>query len=137
MSANDFIPESVCPRPGGVDTLSSCEPSRSCYPGLTDAGGTADWLLAQTLDGGGRFGAVDADPGTIILVRPGTPHDYGTRGRRWHLVYAHFHPKPEWSPLLDWPEVAPGILQLRPADPAAERIAGHLRDAVRHQRSVL
>jgi len=99
--------------------------------------GTTDWLLAHTLDGGGRFGVVDADPGTIVLVRPGTPHDYGTRGQRWHFLYAHFHPKPDWSPLLDWPEVAPGILRLTPAGPAADRIAAHLRDAVRHQRSVL
>jgi len=99
--------------------------------------GTTDWLLVQTLDGAGRFGNVAADPGTVVLVRPGTLHDYGTTGRRWHFLYAHLHPKPDWLPLLDWPEVAPGILQLRPAAAAAERIAGHLLDAVRHQRSVL
>ncbi|TCO44506.1 AraC family transcriptional regulator of arabinose operon [Kribbella antiqua] len=80
---------------------------------------------------------LDAELGTIVLVRPGTPHDYGTRGERWHFLYAHLHPKPDWLPLLDWPEVASGILQLRPAAPAAERIASRLRDAVRHQHSVL
>jgi AraC family transcriptional regulator of arabinose operon len=103
--------------------------------------GTEDWLLVQTLDGAGRFGSPDGDvaaePGTIILVRPRTVHDYSTVERRWHFLYAHLHPKPDWLPLLDWPKVAPGIRQLRPGAAAAERIAGHLHDAVRHQRSVL
>ena len=99
--------------------------------------GTTDWLLVQTLDGAGRFGDISADPGTVVLVRPRTRHDYGTVGHRWHFLYAHMHPKSDWLPLLDWPEVAPGILQLRPAAGAAERIAAHLHDAVRHQRSVL
>ncbi|MFI6830375.1 helix-turn-helix domain-containing protein [Kribbella sp. NPDC050241] len=103
--------------------------------------GTTDWLLVHTLDGRGRFGAptgdVAADPGTVTLVRPGTLHDYGTVGERWHFLYAHLNPKPDWLPLLDWPEVAPGIVQLRPAGPTADRIADHLRDAVRHQSSVL
>jgi AraC family transcriptional regulator of arabinose operon len=123
--------------------------------------GTTDWLLVQTLHGAGRFGAPDGDgagaragdeagdragdgagdvpaePGTIVLVRPETLHDYGTVGERWHFLYAHFNPKPDWLPLLDWPEVAPGIVRLRPAVTAFDRIAGHLRDALRHQRSVL
>jgi AraC family transcriptional regulator, arabinose operon regulatory protein len=103
--------------------------------------GTTDWLLVHTLDGRGRFGTPDsdvaADPGSITLVRPGTLHDYGTSGGRWHFLFAHFHPKPDWRALLDWPEVAPGILRLRPATPAADRITDHLRDAVRHQLSVL
>ncbi|MFI5735698.1 helix-turn-helix domain-containing protein [Kribbella sp. NPDC051587] len=97
--------------------------------------GTTDWLLVLTLDGAGHFSAVPAVPGTIVLVRPGTLHDYGTVGERWHFLYAHLHPKPEWLPLLDWPEVAPGILFLQPA--AVDRIADYLRDAVRYQRSVL
>jgi AraC family transcriptional regulator of arabinose operon len=97
--------------------------------------GTTDWLLVQTLGGRGRFGQVAAVPGSITLVRPGVLHDYGTVGDRWHFLYAHLHPKPDWLPLLDWPEVAPGILQLHLAQP--DRIEGHLRDAVRHQRSVL
>jgi AraC family transcriptional regulator of arabinose operon len=99
--------------------------------------GTTDWLLVQTLDGLGRFGQVAARPGTVTLVRPGTLHDYATVGDRWHFRYAHLNPKPDWLPLLDWPEVAPGTLQLEPATAAFERIADHLRDAVRHQRSVL
>ncbi|MGW3951876.1 helix-turn-helix domain-containing protein [Streptomyces sp. NPDC004752] len=99
--------------------------------------GTTDWLLVQTLDGRGRVGHVSARPGSVTLIRPGTPHDYATVGDRWHFLYAHVRPKPDWLALLDWPEAAPGIVQLHPAGPSFERIAGHLREAVRHQRSVL
>ncbi|MGC4939806.1 helix-turn-helix domain-containing protein [Kribbella sp. DT2] len=105
--------------------------------------GTTDWLLIQTLGGRGRFGTayedVLADPGSVTLVRPGTLHDYGVEPvlRRWHFLFAHFHPKPDWTPLLDWPEAAPGILQLHPSEQAAARIADNLGAAVRHQSSVL
>jgi AraC family transcriptional regulator of arabinose operon len=119
--------------------------------------GTTDWLLIHTLAGRGRFGTnpapgqrphrgpastgadVIASPGTTTLVQPGTLHDYGIEpeSRHWHFLFAHFHPRPDWLPLLDWPTVAPGILQLRPSEQAAERITGGLAECVRFQRSVL
>ncbi|MFC5263308.1 helix-turn-helix domain-containing protein [Kribbella qitaiheensis] len=108
--------------------------------------GTTDWLLFHTLDGEGRIGTpgedVIARPGTTILIQPGTRQDYGTAlGRssdgRWHFLFAHFHPRPDWLPLLDWPLVAPGILRLFPSPTVADRIARALSDAVRHQDSVL
>ncbi|ONI72352.1 AraC family transcriptional regulator [Kribbella sp. ALI-6-A] len=105
--------------------------------------GTTDWLLIHTLGGRGRFGTayedVVADPESLTLVRPGTLHDYGVESelRHWHFLFAHFHPKPDWLPLLDWPEAAPGILQLHPSEHAADRIASNLAAAVRHQSSVL
>lgn len=108
--------------------------------------GTADWLVFHTLDGEGRIGApgedVIARRGTTILIQPGTRQDYGTApGRssdgRWHFLFAHFHPRPDWLPLLDWPPVAPGILRLFPSPTVADRIALALSDAVRHQDSVL
>lgn len=99
--------------------------------------GTTDWLLIHTVDGRGRFGNVFADPGTTTLIRPGTLHDYATAQRSWHFLFAHFHPKTEWLPLLDWPEIAPGILQLTPSRHAAERIVAGVADAVRYQDSVL
>lgn len=125
--------------------------------------GTTDWLLFHTIDGDGRIGAAGEDviarPGTTILIQPGTRQDYGTAasshgvrrgpqysgmpdpGRssdgRWHFLFAHFHPRPDWLPLLDWPPVAPGILRLLPSPTVADRIANALSDAVRHQDSVL
>jgi AraC family transcriptional regulator of arabinose operon len=109
--------------------------------------GTTDWLLIHTLDGRGSFGVhadrssvgteVHAGAGVTTLIRPGALHDYGTAGDRWHFLFAHFHPRPDWLPLLGWPSVAPGILQLHPSPAASERITHALSDAVRHQDSVL
>ncbi|MDX6247668.1 MAG: AraC family transcriptional regulator, arabinose operon regulatory protein [Kribbellaceae bacterium] len=107
--------------------------------------GTTDWLLIHTLAGRGRFGTnppsgdVIASAGLTTLVRPGTLHDYGVEPelQHWHFLFAHFHPRPDWLPLLDWPSVAQGILQLRPSEQAAERITASLAECVRFQRSVL
>lgn len=105
--------------------------------------GTTDWLLIHTLAGCGRFGTTGADvmasPGITTLVRPGTLHDYGVEREleRWHFLFVHFHPRPDWLPLLDWPAVAPGIHQLQPNPDAADRIITGLSEAVRYQDSVL
>ncbi|HZP81534.1 MAG TPA: arabinose operon transcriptional regulator AraC [Chthonomonadaceae bacterium] len=80
--------------------------------------GTNDWLLVYTLDGRGRFGYTDgeiiAQPGDMVLIRPGTLHDYGVEPTRhyWELLWTHFHPRPEWHEWLDWPEEAPGLMRL-------------------------
>jgi AraC family transcriptional regulator of arabinose operon len=100
--------------------------------------GTTDWLLIHTLDGQGSFGSgIHANPGVTTLIRPGTLQDYGTADTRWHFLFAHFHPRPDWLPLLKWPSVAPGILQLHPSPDASDRITHALSEAVRHQNSVL
>lgn len=41
--------------------------------------GTRDWLLILTLGGHGRFGTGQdvANINDLILIKPGTPHDYG------------------------------------------------------------
>lgn len=111
--------------------------------------GTTDWLLFHTTAGAGRLGTDSSDgtadpdvaarPGDTLVIRPGTRHDYGTApaGGRWAFLYAHFHPRPEWVPLLDWPEAAPGILRLR-AEPGIERrIRGCLARAARFRHSSL
>lgn len=109
--------------------------------------GTTDWLLVHTVDGLGRFGTGDdrpagdvaATPGTTTLLRPGVLHDYGVEPtlQHWHFLFAHFHPQPDWLVLLDWPEAAPGIMQLRPGPQIAERIAAGLREAIRLSDGVL
>ncbi|WP_197430240.1 helix-turn-helix domain-containing protein [Auraticoccus cholistanensis] len=81
--------------------------------------GTSDWLLLHTRAGRGRLrlpGGVElfAEPGTATLISPGTPHDYGVEEQlqHWQIEFSHFHPRPEWAVLLDWPEAAPGVGRL-------------------------
>ncbi|WP_229669701.1 helix-turn-helix domain-containing protein [Microlunatus endophyticus] len=100
--------------------------------------GTTDWLLIHTLAGEGRLGTdgpdVRALPDTTTLVRPATRHDYGVEQtlQHWHFLYVHFHPRPDWDPLLVWPEAAVGIGQIRPDLEVAGQICTALRDCVRH-----
>lgn len=80
--------------------------------------GVSDWLLIHTISGRGRFGHVGgeliAEPGDWVLLRPGTPHDYGVEPvqEHWELVWAHFQPRAEWLDWLAWPAVADGLLHL-------------------------
>ncbi len=81
--------------------------------------GTKDWLLIYTVSGQGRFGYVNTDgsngqiisrPGDMIALRPGTLHDYGVEPelQQWELLWAHFHPRPQWHALLNWPQASSG-----------------------------
>ncbi|MET0694742.1 MAG: helix-turn-helix domain-containing protein, partial [Propionibacteriaceae bacterium] len=91
--------------------------------------GTTDWLLIHTLAGRGRFGRRDgadvlAPAGTVTLLSPGTPHDYGVEEelQEWEIGFSHFHARPEWQLLLDWPQVAPGVAQIQLDAAVDERI---------------
>src|SRR4051794_23219473 len=74
--------------------------------------GVGDWLLIHTLGGRGRFGhpggELIAEPGDWVLLKPGTPHDYGVEPtlERWELLWAHFQPRPDWLDWLAWSAVA-------------------------------
>ncbi|MCZ8520848.1 MULTISPECIES: helix-turn-helix domain-containing protein [Paenibacillus] len=57
--------------------------------------GRGDWLLTYTLGGEGYYAVPDRElicrQGDIVLLKPGTPHRYGTSaGQRWHFVWVHF-----------------------------------------------
>lgn len=86
--------------------------------------GVDDWLLIHTIAGAGRFGHPGGElitgSGDWVLIRPGTLHDYAVAasGTSWELLWAHFQPRPDWLPWLEWPEVAPGLMLLQIADPA-------------------
>ncbi len=92
--------------------------------------GTTDWLLIYTVAGHGRFGydggEYVTESGDFVLIRPGTPHDYGVDPSRnaWELLWTHFNPRVHWTELLSWPELTSGTMLLT-----------HLPDAVR-QRAV-
>lgn len=100
--------------------------------------GTDDWLLIYTLGGRGRFGhrggQMRAEPGDMVLLRPGTLHDYGVEPelRRWELLWTHFQPRPAWHEWLIWPEIAPGLMRIQLEDTALrERAVAHLWEAHR------
>jgi len=80
--------------------------------------GTRDWELITTVSGSARFGYHDGQllvsEGDVVLVRPGTPHDYGAvaSGSNWEMQWVHFIPRTGWLDWLDWPAAAPGLLCL-------------------------
>lgn len=96
--------------------------------------GVGDWLLVHTTGGRGRFGFAGGElivePGDWVLLRPGTPHDYGVEPEleRWELVWAHFQPRPDWLDWLAWPAIADGLMHLRiegeAGGPLAQQFAG-------------
>lgn len=103
--------------------------------------GTDDWLLVATLSGWGRFGTVEGDfeaePATVALIAPGTPHDYGTarNAAGWEILWVHFQPPPEWRELVAWPQVAPGISLFRPGH--WSEVEGAFRDILRRSLSTV
>lgn len=103
--------------------------------------GTQDWLLLHTVAGAGIVRSADgglhtAHPGQAVLLRPGTPHDYGTdpEAGHWRLLYSHVHPPAAWLALLDWPEVAPGMGRIRLGAEVDGRVRRALRGAARAAR---
>jgi AraC family transcriptional regulator, arabinose operon regulatory protein len=97
--------------------------------------GTRDYLLMYTRSGRGRIGLGGGreqflEAGQVVLLRPGTLHDYGTaRGgesAHWNLLWAHFLPRPHWLDWLTWPELAPGVLHLALDEAMAPRVEASL-----------
>lgn len=100
--------------------------------------GTRDWLLVYTVSGGGRYafdgGEFVTQAGDLTLLKPGTRHDYRTsaQARHWEPLWAHFIPRPDWMPWLDWPEMAPGLLNLPLHHHEVQpRVEARFRDVVR------
>ncbi|CAN5813722.1 helix-turn-helix domain-containing protein [soil metagenome] len=77
--------------------------------------GTRDWLLTFTLGGEGRYQVAGrlqlCHAGDILLLDPGTAHDYATasQGTPWTFYWAHFTPRAEWLEWLQWPELTAGL----------------------------
>ena len=93
---------------------------------ISRPGGTNDWLLIYTIRGGGDFGhgrgtraggRLTTRPGDAVLLAPAALHDYRVNASagRWDLLWAHFHPRPEWRAWLDWPAASsesPGLMRV-------------------------
>ena len=106
--------------------------------------GTTDWLLVNTVAGHGRFGPaagpfLTTGTGDLVLIRAGTRHDYGTAPGHghWNLQFAHFHPRPDWLALLDWPEPVTGVRLLHTGGEAHRRVTESFERAVTMSRSGL
>ncbi len=90
--------------------------------------GTRDWLIILTLGGHGRFGhskgEIVTSTNDLVLMKPDTPHDYGVANGhpKWELVWAHFTPRPDWTPWLNWPEEATGLMRISLYDPTLARL---------------
>lgn len=94
--------------------------------------GTTDWLLIHTVSGAGRLAGRDGEirtaPGDATLQAPRTLHDYGTApdADHWEIVFAHFHPRSEWLPLLAWPQPVEGVGRIHAQGEVHERIVAAL-----------
>ncbi len=125
-----------------VDRLSAGHLVESAGYRVIRPGGTSDWLLIHTRAGRGVLRLpggteVAAGASTATLIAPGTPHDYGVEEelQHWDIDFSHFHPRPEWSILLDWPQVAPGIGQVALDEEVQQRVLPSWSAAARWCRS--
>ncbi|MGB8353188.1 MAG: helix-turn-helix domain-containing protein [Chthoniobacteraceae bacterium] len=101
------------------------ESTRSLFAKRPD--GMADWILIYTEGGRSYYRSAGVEffarAGDVILIRPGTPHEYGLDESHgyWKDTWTHFLPRPDCLEWLHWPELAPGMMRL------------HLTGAVRAQ----
>jgi AraC family transcriptional regulator of arabinose operon len=90
--------------------------------------GTHDWLITVTHAGAGRYrhaaAACECHAGDVVVLAPGTPHDYATADDRWEFSWAHFTPRPGWSAWLSLPATAPGLHHQHSSGSAWQRIEG-------------
>lgn len=102
--------------------------------------GRRDWLAIYTIAGKGRFNHAQGQAiftrGDLLVVRPGSPQDYGTEAtlRRWHNVWAHFIPRGDTLAWLDWPQISPGVMCLHVRDDLQPRVLAQLREMDRFTR---
>ncbi|MER7247945.1 helix-turn-helix domain-containing protein [Kribbella sp. NPDC000426] len=79
--------------------------------------GVGSWYLLYTASGTGRYligeNRLTLRHGDVVLVSPGTPHDYGTVGTYWESWWAHFQPRREWHAWLSLPQAMPGLSYVR------------------------
>ena len=122
------IPVADAPPPGPPGRLVAGRFRESRCRDTWRAAGTRDWLLIMTTRGTGRIGhqggAQRVKRGDVVLLQPGTRHDYGSErlGCRWEFWWAHFLPAADWEPWLEWPEAARGVRALRISDAGEWRV---------------
>lgn len=127
-------PTSYSPVPGSLH-CGSFEGRKLRHTVRADGG--KDWLLIYTLRGSGIYqhagGELHTAPHQITLFRRGAVQNYRHDPRHgWDIHYAHFVPRAEWVPWLDWPELSPGLMLLEVGTPALHRhIPARMREMIR------
>lgn len=99
--------------------------------------GAASWLIILTLNGKGKHRTsdhqLDSVPGDLVLWEPGAWQEYSSSNEGWEFLWAHFHLRPHWKPLVDWPLVGSG-LHACSCDPKSETwqsMVSHMEE-IRH-----
>lgn len=102
--------------------------------------GGSDWLLIYTEAGSGRIRAEASEtctaPGDLLLYEPGIPQDYATAPQpgHWQLLWAHFHPRAEWRPRMEWPLMTPGVRLVKIPDEFRSDFVDAMTRMIRHCR---
>ncbi len=84
--------------------------------------GTHDWLLTYTIAGAGCYRlagqTLTCCAGDVVVLEPGTPHDYATDAQAapWSFYWVHFWPRERWAPWLQWGEPLRGLRLLSLAE---------------------
>jgi len=97
---------------------------------IIDPGIGTLWNFGFTLDGGmediREDGISLVRRGDFALMKPGARHGWRVPmgGRPWRVVWFIFQAPPEWLPLLDFPEYAPGQSLVSLAGTKEERSVG-------------
>lgn len=84
--------------------------------------GVGSWCLIFTVAGTGEFlvggERLELRRGDLVLVPPGTEHNYGTHGTHWETWWAHFQPRRDWHTWWGLPEDIPGLRHVRLSGPS-------------------
>ncbi|WP_274366195.1 helix-turn-helix domain-containing protein [Paenibacillus thermotolerans] len=92
--------------------------------------GTNDWLMTYTSAGQGVYRlhgkSFHADPGDLLVLQPGAPHDYATApGQLWEFDWVHCSLSQSMLAKLQLPEPAPGLWKIHVGDSyLGERVSG-------------
>lgn len=84
--------------------------------------GTRDWLLMYTITGVGRCCVSEqlycCRAGDVVLLEPGTVHDYATlnQAQPWEFYWTHFLPRPHWLEWMQMPKWTTGLYGLAIVD---------------------
>lgn len=77
--------------------------------------GSPNWLVIFTLDGQGHIRAGEQEfitkKGDLTIFNQSAAHDYGTDST-WSQLFAHFVPRDYWTPLLEFDDVLPGVMNV-------------------------